>query len=71
MAADTVVNNGSRKDLPPDITILKLAAADKKILLKYIIQVKTLYLEYLRDNMSERKLADETLTLVIKEYNIN
>ena len=68
LAADTIINNDRRKDLPSDITILKLADADKKILLKYIIQVKTLYLEYLRDNISERKLADETLTLVIKEY---
>ena len=71
LTADTIVNRGIRKNLPSDIIILKLADADKKILLKYIIQVKTLYLEYLRDNMSERKLADETLTLVIKEYNIN
>lgn len=70
LAADTIINRGSRKDLPSDITILKLADADKKILLKYIIQVKTLYLQYIRDNMSERKLADETLTLVIKEYDI-
>jgi hypothetical protein len=70
LAADTIINMGSRKDLPSDITILKLADADKKILLKYIIQVKTLYLQYIRDNMSERKLADETLTLVIKEYDI-
>jgi hypothetical protein len=57
--------------LPSDITISKLADADKKILLKYILQVKTLYLEYLRDNISEKKLADETLALVVKEYNIN
>ncbi len=57
-------------DLPSDITILKLADTDKKILLKYIIQVKTLYLQYIRDNMSERKLADETLALVVKEYKI-
>jgi len=70
LAADTIINNARRKDLPSDITILKLADADKKILLKYIIQIKTLYLEYLRDNISERKLADETLTLVIKEYDI-
>ena len=70
LAADTIINNARRKDLPSDITILKLADADKKILLKYIIQVKTLYLEYLRDNISERKLAIETLALVIKEYDI-
>jgi hypothetical protein len=58
-------------DLPLNITILKLAETDKKIILKYINQVKTLYLEYLRDNMSEKELAIETLALVTKEYNIN
>jgi len=57
-------------DLPSDITILKLADTDKKILLKYIIQVKTLYLQYTRDNMFVRKLAEETLALVIKEYHL-
>ena len=71
LTADTIVNRGIRKNLPSDIIILKLADADKKILLKYIIQVKTLYLEYVRDYISERKLAAETLTLVMKEYNIN
>ena len=71
MAADTVVNRSGRMDLPPDITISKLAAADKKIFLKYINQVKTIYLEYVRDTMSEKKLAEETLALVTKEYNIN
>src|SRR6187431_2899788 len=67
LTADTIVNRGIRKNLPSDIIILKLADADKKILLKYIIQVKTLYLEYVRDYISERKLAAETLTLVMKE----
>ena len=71
LAADTIVNRGGRMDLPSNITILKLAETDKKIILKYINQVKTLYLEYLRDNMSEKKLAIETLALVTKEYNIN
>ncbi|MBK8140563.1 MAG: hypothetical protein IPK57_05870 [Chitinophagaceae bacterium] len=57
-------------DLPSAITIIKLADTDKRILLKYIIQVKTLYLQYTRDNMTVRKLADETLALVVKEYKI-
>ena len=70
LAADTIVNSGNRMDLPSNITILKLAETDKKIILKYTNQVKTLYLEYLRDNMSEKKLADETLALVVKEYKI-
>jgi hypothetical protein len=71
LAADTIVSRSGRMDLPSDITILKLADTDKKIFLKYIIQVKTLYLQHIRDNMSEKKLAEETLALVIKEYNIN
>ena len=52
-------------------TISKLSNADKKIFLKYINQVKTIYLQYLRDYMSEKKLAEETLALVTKEYNTN
>ena len=69
--ADTLLNRSGRMDLPDDITISKLLDTDKKIFLKYINQVKTIYLEYLRDNMSEKKLAEETLALVTKEYNVN
>ena len=71
LAADTMLSRAGRTDLPSDITILRLADTDKKILLKYILQVKTLYLAHRRDNMLEKKLADETLALVIAEYNIN
>ena len=71
LAADTTVNSSDRMKLPSAITILKLAEPDKKILLKFINQVKTLYLEYIRDNMSERKLAAETLALVTEEYDVN
>jgi len=70
LVVDTIVSRGGRMDLPSDITILKLEDTDKKILLKYIIQVKTLYLQHIRDNMSEKKLAEETLALVIKEYHL-
>ena len=68
--ADTIVRSG-RMNLPPIITISKLADADKKIFLKYINQVKTLYLQYTGDNMLVKKLAEETLALVTKEYTIN
>ena len=72
LVADTVVvGKRDSRDLPSVITIAKLADADKKIFLKYINQVKTLYLQYIRDNMLEKKLAEETLALVTKEYNIN
>jgi hypothetical protein len=71
LVADTVVNRGGRMVLPPVITIAKLADADKSIFLKYISQVKTIYLEYIRDNMSEKRMADETLAFVTKEYIIN
>src|SRR5688500_6239775 len=63
LAADTVVNRRGRMDLPSIIIISKLADADKKIFLKYINQVKTIYLEYIRVTMSEKKLAEETLAL--------
>jgi hypothetical protein len=71
LVTDTFVKKSGRMDLPSDITISKLADADKKIFLKYINQVKTLYLQYIRDNMSEKKEAEETLALVTKEYNTN
>ena len=71
LATDTIVSGRRRhRDLPPDITILQLADTDKKILLKYLVQVKTLYLQLMRDNMLVRKLAEETLALVIKEYHL-
>ncbi len=70
LSADTIVSRAGRMDLPSEITILKLADTDKKILLKYIIQVKTLYLQYIRDNMLVKNLAEETLALVVKEYKI-
>ena len=70
LVADTIVSRNGRMNLPSSITISKLADADKKIFLKYIYQVKTLYMEYIRDNMSEQKLAQETLALVLKEYHL-
>ena len=71
LVADTflVGKNGSR-NLPPVIPISKLTDADKKIFLKYINQVKTIYLQYLRDHMTVKKLAQKTLAIVTKEYNI-
>ena len=71
LVADTiVVGRRIRRELPAVITISKLADADKKIFLKYINQVKTLYLQSMRDNMWEKKLAEETLALVTKEYHL-
>ena len=70
LLADTIIKRNGRMDLPSSISISKLADADKKIFLKYIYQVKTLYLEFIRDNMSEKKLAEETLALVVKEYHL-
>ena len=70
LAADTIVSGKSRLALPTNITILKLAEADKKAILKYINQVKTIYLANMRDNISEKERAEKTLTLVTKEYHI-
>jgi len=70
LASDTIVRSSYRMELPPAITISKLAEADKKIFLKYINQVKTLFIATMRDNMLERKQAEETLALVINEYDL-
>ena len=72
LVADTIVVGKRRnsRDLPSVITIVKLTDADKKIFLKYINQVKTLYLQSMRDNMFVKKWAEETLALVIKQYKI-
>lgn len=70
LAADTIVKNSSYMELPDTITISKLAEADKKIFLKYITQVKTLYMASMRDNMLEKNQAEETLELVLKEYHL-
>jgi hypothetical protein len=69
--ADTIVpGRSNNRELPALINISKLADADKKIFLKYIGQVKTLYLQLMRDNMFVKKNAEETLALVVKEYKI-
>lgn len=60
-----------RSNLPATIEMQTLTAADKKIFLKYIYQVKTIYLALRRDNILEKKLAEETLALIIKEYHLN
>jgi hypothetical protein len=70
LAADSIVKNTWRTELPDTISISKLAEADKKLYLKYINQVKTLFIASMRDNMLERNQAEETLALVIKEYHI-
>ena len=70
LAADTIISGVRYMELPDTITISKLAEADKKIFLKQINQVKTLYIAAMRDNMLERNQAEETLELVIKEYRI-
>ena len=71
LEADTSIARSDRMDLPVIITISKLAATDKKAILKYINQVKTIYLETMRDNMSEKKQAVKTLALITLEYHIN
>lgn len=71
LAADTIVSGRGRTVLPTNITILKLAEPDKKAILKYISQVKTIYLGIMRDNISEKELAEKTLALITVEYHIN
>ena len=69
--ADTIIQTVGRLNLPTDIEMQTLTAGDKKIFLKYIYQVKTIYLALRRDNILERELAEVTLALIIKEYHLN
>ncbi len=69
--ADTVIQRAGSLNLPTDIEMQTLTAADKKIFLKYIYQVKTIYLALRRDNILEKELAEVTLALIIKEYHLN
>jgi hypothetical protein len=68
--ADTIIQGVGRLNFPTDIKMQILTAADKKIFLKYIYQIKTIYLSLRRDNILERDLAEETLALIIKEYHL-
>ena len=68
--ADTVIQRAGSLNLPTDIEMQTLTAADKKIFLKYIYQVKTIYLALRRDNILEKELAEVTLALIIKEYHL-
>jgi hypothetical protein len=68
---DSVVQRVGGLNLPTDIEMQTLTAADKKNFLKYIYQVKTIYLALRRDNILERDLAEVTLALIIKEYHLN
>lgn len=71
LTADTILTvRSTSREFPDLITMLTLTPADKKIFLKYIDQVKTLYLQLMRDHMLVKKRATETLQLVISEYNI-
>lgn len=71
LASDTSVRQNNRMVLPATITVSKLAEADKNAILKYINQVKAIYLENMRDNMSEKNIAEKTLVLIKVEYHIN
>ncbi len=71
LQSDTNVTGFERRNLPSEIKMQSLTAADKKIFLKYIYEIKTLYLALRRDNLLERELAEETLALIIKEYHLN
>jgi hypothetical protein len=68
---DSVVQRVGGLNLSTDIEMQTLTAADKKKFLKYIYQVKTIYLALRRDNILERDLAEVTLALIIKEYHLN
>ena len=70
LVADTVISLKEFRVLPDNIIIAKLEEPDKRAILKYINQVIAHYLQMMRDNISEKLLAEETLKLIMKEYNI-
>ena len=70
LVADTLISLQASRVLPDNIVIAKLEEPDKRAILKYINQVMGHYLQMMRDNISEKLLAEETLRLIIKEYNI-
>ncbi len=70
LVADTVISLDGSRVLPDNIVIAKLERPDKRAILKYINQVIAHYFQMMRDNMSERLLAEETLRLITKEYNL-
>ena len=70
LAADTVISRKGLKVFPDSIVMTKMTEDDKRGILKYIHQVKAHYLQMMRDNISEKELAEETLGLIIKEYKI-
>lgn len=70
LQSDTIVSRAGTDNIPVEIMIEPLSQADKKIILKYIYAVKTIYLALRNDNILERKLATETFNLIIKEYHL-
>ena len=69
--SDTVINRNKLKwNFPDYIEIVKLADTDKKIILKYISQVKSIYLATMRDNMGEKTMATRTLLLITNAYHL-
>ena len=69
--SDTVINRNKLKwNFPDYIEIVKFADTDKKIILKYISQVKSIYLATMRDNMGEKTMATRTLLLITNAYHL-
>jgi hypothetical protein len=62
--ADTLI------DLPQKITIPSIGVADKKMFLKNLYTIKSLFLAYMRANLRERQLAVDALKLIKQEYGL-
>jgi len=70
LESDTLISRNNRMELPADIAIEKLNETDKKLVLKYIYQVKSFFMEYLRDHIILKEMAVKTLELVTREYRV-
>jgi len=62
--ADTLI------DLPQKITIPFIGIADKKMFLKNLYTIKSLFLAYMRAKLRERQLAIDALKLIKQEYHL-
>jgi hypothetical protein len=70
LQTDSLINRKNRMQLPVNIVIANLTPAEKRLVLKYIYQVKTFFLEYYRDHITQKQMALKTLQLVESEYKI-
>ncbi|HLX91738.1 MAG TPA: hypothetical protein VKR32_08650 [Puia sp.] len=70
LSSDTVIRGQDKIVLPDEFRVTPMDAGTKKIILKYIGQVKILFSELRRDNIRELGRAVNTLNLIKREYHL-